>query len=68
MILGFMVHVSAMAMRCYIGGHAPWSNAYESIVFIAAATMVAGLVFARKSPFTLGATGYSQGLPWGSLT
>jgi len=65
MILGFMVHVSAMAMRWYIGGHAPWSNAYESIVFIAAATMVAGLVFARKSPFTLGATGLLAGITMG---
>jgi len=65
MILGFMVHVSAMAMRWYIGGHAPWSNAYESIVFIAGATMVAGLVFARKSPFTLGATGLLAGITMG---
>ena len=47
------------------GGHAPWSNAYESIVFIAGATMVAGLIFARKSPFTLGATGLLAGITMG---
>ena len=65
LIIGFMVHLGSMAMRWYIGGHAPWSNAYESIVFIAAATMVAGLIFARKSPFTLGATGLLAGITMG---
>ena len=54
-IIGFLVHVIGMAMRWYISGHAPWSNSYESIVFIAGSTVLAGLVFARKSPFTLAA-------------
>ena len=62
MIAGFAVHLVGMGMRWYIGGHAPWSNAYESIVFIAASTVVAGLVFARKSPFTLGATALLAGV------
>ena len=65
MIGAFILHVVSMAMRWYIGGHAPWSNAYESIVFIAGATMVAGLIFARKSPFTLGATGLLAGITMG---
>ena len=65
LIIGFIVHVGSMAMRWYIGGHAPWSNAYESIVFIAAATMFAGLIFARKSPFTLGVTGLLAGITMG---
>ncbi len=62
MIAGFIVHVGSMAMRWYIGDHAPWSNAYESIVFIAGSTVVAGLIFARKSPFTLGATALLAGV------
>ena len=61
MIVAFSLHLIGMGMRWYIAGHAPWSNAYESIVFIAAATMVAGLIFARRSPFTLGATGLLAG-------
>lgn len=61
MVAGFIVHLTGMGMRWYIGDHAPWSNAYESIVFIAASTVVAGLVFARKSPFTLGATALLAG-------
>ena len=65
LIIGFIIHVGSMGMRWYIGGHAPWSNAYESIVFIAGATMVAGLIFARKSPFTLGATGLLAGITMG---
>ena len=65
LIIGFILHLIGMGMRWYIAGHAPWSNAYESIVFIAAATMVAGLIFARKSPFTLGATGLLAGITMG---
>jgi len=65
MVIGFMVHVTSMGMRWYIGGHAPWSNAYESIVFIAASTVFAGLIFARKSPFSLGATALLAGVTMG---
>ncbi len=65
MIFGFIVHVASMGMRWYIGGHAPWSNAYESIVFIAASTVMAGLIFARKSPFALGATALLAGVTMG---
>ena len=61
-VFGFMLHLTGMGMRWYIGGHAPWSNAYESIVFISASTIVAGLFFARKSPFTLGATAFLAGV------
>ena len=65
MIIGFTIHVFSMGMRWYIAGHAPWSNAYESIVFIAGSTIVAGLILARKSPFTLGATALLAGVTMG---
>ncbi|CAA6814543.1 MAG: Putative cytochrome C-type biogenesis protein [uncultured Sulfurovum sp.] len=65
MVLGFAIHVASMGMRWYVGGHAPWSNAYESIVFIAASTVAAGLIFARKSPFALGATALLAGVTMG---
>jgi cytochrome c-type biogenesis protein CcsB len=61
-LFGFILHLAGMGMRWYIAGHAPWSNAYESIVFISASTIVAGLFFARKSPFTLGATAFLAGV------
>ena len=53
LIVGFAVHIAGMGLRWYVAGHAPWSNAYESIVFIAAATILAGIVLARRSPFAL---------------
>lgn len=55
-VLGFLVHTAGLALRWYISGHAPWSNGYESMVYIAWATMLASLVFGRKYPFVL-ATG-----------
>ena len=39
--------------RWYIAGHAPWSDAYESILFVAWATVIFGIIFGRKSYFTL---------------
>ena len=51
MFSGFIFHLFALALRWYISGHAPWSDAYESVIFIAFATMLAGMVFAKKSHF-----------------
>lgn len=34
LIAGFVMHTLALAVRWYIGGRAPWSNMYESIVTI----------------------------------
>ncbi len=56
LLLGFVGHTLGLIGRWYISGHAPWSNAYESMLYIAWATMLAGFVFARKSPITLSIT------------
>ena len=61
LIFGFIVHITGMGIRWYIAGHAPWSNAYESIVFIAAATVFAGIILARNSPFALAGTALLAG-------
>ncbi len=53
LILVFIGHTFGLAVRWYISGHAPWSNGYESMIYIAWATMLAGLLFAKKSPFAL---------------
>ena len=42
--------------RWFISDHAPWSNAYESVIYIAWATILAGFTFARKSLMTVAAT------------
>ncbi|CAM3947392.1 cytochrome c biogenesis protein CcsA [Flavobacterium jumunjinense] len=55
-ILFFAIHTLGLIARWYISGHAPWSNAYESMIYVAWATMFFGVAFGRKSQLTLAAT------------
>ena len=64
-IVGFLIHLTGLGIRWYIAGHAPWSNAYESIVTIAAATMIAGIIVARRSPFALAGAAILAGITMG---
>lgn len=52
-LLVFLIHIYGMGMRWYISGYAPWSNSYETMVYVAWATVLAGLIFGRKSTITL---------------
>ncbi len=61
-ILGFIAHTVGLGLRWYISGHAPWSNGYEAMVYIAWATVLAGLSFSKKSPMTLGVTAFLSGI------
>ena len=45
-----------LILRWYISGHAPWSNAYESMIYVAFATIMAGILLGRKSALTLAST------------
>ncbi len=54
----FILHTLGLIARWYISGHAPWSNAYESIVYIAWATMFFGLAFDRKSKLTVASSAF----------
>jgi cytochrome c-type biogenesis protein CcsB len=49
---GFLFHIAGMGMRWFIGGYAPWSNSYETMVYVAWASVFAGLLFARRSTVT----------------
>ncbi|MCK0157076.1 cytochrome c biogenesis protein CcsA [Cellulophaga sp. F20128] len=51
----FIWHTAGLVLRWYISGHAPWSDAYESIIYVAWATLGMGLLFARKSNLTIAA-------------
>ena len=64
-VIGFLIHLAGLALRWYISGHAPWSNAYESIVTIAASTMIAGIIVARNSPFALAGAAILAGVTMG---
>lgn len=54
----FLVHTGGLVARWYISGHAPWSDAYESMIYVAWATMFFGLAFGRKSLLTIAATAF----------
>ncbi|NGY38835.1 cytochrome c biogenesis protein CcsA [Flavobacterium sp. XN-5] len=54
----FGLHTLGLIARWYISGHAPWSNAYESIIYIAWATMFFGLAFDIKSKLTVASSAF----------
>ncbi|MBZ9651122.1 cytochrome c biogenesis protein [Psychroflexus montanilacus] len=58
LVVLFAVHTIGLGARWYISGHAPWSNAYESMIYVAWATMFFGLAFGRKSDLTMGSTAF----------
>ncbi|MFK5878525.1 MAG: cytochrome c biogenesis protein CcsA [Flavobacteriaceae bacterium] len=51
----FIYHTIGLGIRGFISGHAPWSNGYESIIYIAWATALFGLILGRKSKLTIAA-------------
>ena len=55
-VIGFIYQTAGLMMRWYISGHAPWSDGYESLIYIAWVTLLAGLVFSNKSNMTIAAT------------
>ncbi len=54
----FALHTFGLIARWYISGHAPWSNAYESMIYVGWATMLFGLLFGRKSQLTVASTAF----------
>ncbi|GJM33589.1 MAG: hypothetical protein DHS20C18_25900 [Saprospiraceae bacterium] len=54
----FLMQTTALATRWYVSGHAPWSDAYESMIYIGWATMLFGLVLGRKSGLTVASTAF----------
>jgi len=49
-ILALLIHTLILAARWYIGGHAPWSNAYEAMLYVAWSMALAGFIFMKYSP------------------
>jgi len=52
----FVSHTLGLIFRGYISGHAPWSDAYESMIYVAWATLFFGLIFGRRSHLTIAST------------
>jgi cytochrome c-type biogenesis protein CcsB len=57
-IILFVLHTLGLIARWYISGHAPWSDAYESMIYVGWATMFFGLAFGRKSSLTIASTAF----------
>ncbi|RIJ50709.1 cytochrome C biogenesis protein [Maribellus luteus] len=58
----FVAETAGLGIRWYISEHAPWSNGYESMIFISWATCLGGLIFAKRSEITLSLTSVLAGL------
>lgn len=54
----FLLHTAGLIARWYISGHAPWSNAYESMIYVGWSIMFFGLAFGRKSKLTVASTAF----------
>jgi cytochrome c-type biogenesis protein CcsB len=54
----FALHTITLGARWYISGHAPWSNAYEAIVYVSWSTMFFGLAFDIKSKLTVASAAF----------
>ena len=62
MLVLFLLHSAGLLARWYISGHAPWSDAYESMIYVAWATQFFGLAFGRKSSLTMASTAFVTGM------
>ncbi len=61
-MLCFLGHSLGLVARYYITGHAPWSNGFESIVYVAWAAMLAGLILGRKYIIVVGTASFLAGI------
>ena len=52
-LISFIVFTGNIILRWYVAQHAPWSNGYEMLVFVAWTLLLCGLLTFRKSDFAL---------------
>jgi cytochrome c-type biogenesis protein CcsB len=51
--LGMLAFTYHLALRWYVAKHPPWSDGFEMLLFVAWGVLLLGLLFARKSRFTV---------------
>ncbi len=61
-LLLFVAQNLAMGARWYISGRAPWTNAYETMVYVGWASMFGGLLFMRRSRMTFALATFLAGV------
>lgn len=54
----FLLHTLGLIFRWFISGHAPWSNAYESMIYVGWTTIATGFAFVKRSKLTLASTAF----------
>ncbi|WP_281988692.1 cytochrome c biogenesis protein [Aquimarina aggregata] len=52
-LISFLLFTGNIILRWYVAQHAPWSNGYEMLVFVAWVLLLCGLLTFRKSDFAL---------------
>ena len=52
-LISFLLFTFNIILRWYIAQHAPWSNGYEMLIFVAWCLLLSGLITFRKSDFSL---------------
>ncbi len=57
-----LLHTIGLGIRWYVGGHAPWSNAYESMIYIAWAAALCGPLLLRDSKLAFSASAIMAGI------
>jgi len=62
LLFAFLAHSGGVLMRWYISNHAPWSDTYESLIYIGWSTLLAGLIVFRKSLLSLAAASILGGV------
>lgn len=62
LVATFLAHTCGIGIRWYISGRAPWANAYESMIYVAWATALAGMLFIRRSTVTFALAGFFAGI------
>ena len=60
--LFLLIHSFGIGVRWYIGGYAPISNTYETMIYIAFAAILAGVFFLRRSTIALAASFLMAGI------
>lgn len=60
--IAFAFYTIALGIRWYISGHAPWSNGYESMLYIGWVVLLAGLIFSKINPIALSVTSLFAGI------
>jgi cytochrome c-type biogenesis protein CcsB len=56
-VILFLIHGFGLGLRWYLSGHAPWSDGYEVLIFVAMIVALAGIIFSRISKIIVGAAG-----------